>query len=206
MSSAKAAHPAPMLFAPSRIVTSVEDGTTDGAVAPRPIWAKTAMRNETSTIAQEANPGRTRFHGNGMGGGVAASRRTASITLVTKPDEGTTSSSPESIRSRLSCIIIPPPCSVSPKGAELCGAGFPSRGTVLPSPCPPANRGSALRQPRPYRGNRKESARPGTSAEGRRPHDARRDRDPHPRALRRWRADLSTLRYLRATRLARAGV
>src|SRR5262245_60266667 len=48
-------------------------------------------RIQTRIIAAAASPGRARFHGNSSGGGPAVSDRTASITLATKPDDGTIS-------------------------------------------------------------------------------------------------------------------
>src|ERR1700678_494020 len=59
--------------------------------------ATTAIRARRNTKHPTIMPGRARFHGNGIGGGAAASRRTASMTATAKPDDGSISSSLERI-------------------------------------------------------------------------------------------------------------
>lgn len=54
-----------------------------------------ATQTNTKTTAAPANIsiGSARFHGNGIGAGTAASRRTASMTDAQKPEDGTSASS-----------------------------------------------------------------------------------------------------------------
>src|ERR1035441_9852063 len=88
-------------------------------------------------------PGKARFHGNGMGGGAEASRRTASMTEEVKPDDGRTSSWAPRMRSISGSFIVPPsrvvtsdirpPSSVAQPGtAEAWCAEFPVRETSAP--------------------------------------------------------------------------
>src|SRR5580658_445582 len=60
------------------------------------ITCATAATSVTKTITSTNPPatmtGRARFQGNGIGGGAAASRRTASMTEAVKPDDGRISS------------------------------------------------------------------------------------------------------------------
>ena len=52
----------------------------------------TVMKTSASTNPPTTRPGRARFQGNGIGGGAAAWRRTASMTETAKPDDGRISS------------------------------------------------------------------------------------------------------------------
>jgi len=49
-----------------------------------------AIKTHTRAGPAAHSPGRARFHGNGIGGGADISRRTASMTDVTKPGDGMT--------------------------------------------------------------------------------------------------------------------
>ena len=83
----------------------VEDGRMHGRHGHGKLWSRCIAQlreaqlplTRTSTSAQPATtrPGRARFQGNGIGGGAAASRRTASMTETAKPDDGSISSSRE---------------------------------------------------------------------------------------------------------------
>src|SRR6266446_5933396 len=106
-------------------------------------------RISASAKPATSRPGRARFHGNGIGGGAAASRRTASMTETAKPDDGSISSSWERMEliSASSCsvkrLIKPPSGAAQPTAAEVYCVRFPGRETISPSPCPRAGRGSA---------------------------------------------------------------
>src|SRR6267143_4652012 len=84
-------------------------------VLPNCAMAATPLiRISTSAKPATTRPGRARFHGNGIGGGAAASRRTASMTEMANPDDGRISSSRERMEliSASSCslkrLIMPP--------------------------------------------------------------------------------------------------
>src|ERR1700722_5723718 len=149
-----------------------------------------AMKTDTSARPAAHSPGRARFHGNGIGGGAAALRRTASMTDVTKPDDGTISCSVDRIRSRSPCLISPPSPLMAFSLAALKIAvtiyyvAFHAHEIVSPSRFLPAVPDSARLRRCPCRGNRKESWSLDTSAEVRRPRGARRDPAPHSLALR----------------------
>ena len=70
-----------------------------------------AQRRTMLTIAA-AIPGKARFQGNESGGGVAFSRRTATMTEVTKPAEGAILCSLDKMRSKSSSLIGPPDAAV----------------------------------------------------------------------------------------------
>src|SRR5208337_4943499 len=97
-----------------------------------------ATRTTASARPPATRPGRARFHGNGIGGGAAASRRTASMTETAKPDDGRISPSPERMRSissssgRIELLIMPPPNAAQPAAAEVSRARFPARETISP--------------------------------------------------------------------------
>jgi hypothetical protein len=63
-------------------------GAGTGALPPENSLTPTTAIHASASAA-ENSPGTARFHGNAIGGGAAASRRTASITETTNPDEGT---------------------------------------------------------------------------------------------------------------------
>src|SRR5277367_2096503 len=90
----------------------------------------------TSTAPATTKPGKTRFQGNGIGGGATASRRTASITETTKPEEGRISFSRKSMRSisssPLAPFITPPSNAAQPATAEVCRAKSPVPETTAP--------------------------------------------------------------------------
>src|ERR1700682_210611 len=100
--------------------------------------AITLTRISTSAKPATTRPGSARFQGNGIGGGAAASRRTASMTETGKPHDGSISSSRERMEliSASSCsvkrLIMPPSDAAEPIVAEVCCAGFRARETVSP--------------------------------------------------------------------------
>src|SRR6202795_2223671 len=186
-------------------------GVESCGIAPLPsraIATTPPPRTPASTSPPTTRPGKARFHGNGIGGGAAASRRTASMTETAKPDDGRISSSRERMEliSASSCsvkrLIKPPSGAAQPTAAEVYCVRFPGRETVSPSPCPRAGRGSARQWRRPYRENKKELMPRGTSPAEHRPAAAPPDPGHALRSRRRRRARPEVQQCLRATPFA----
>src|ERR1700690_1790790 len=163
-------------------------------VANRALAATPAMRINISAQAAANKPGRARFHGNGIGGGATASRRTASMTEAANPEEGRISSSRKRMRSisfslcptslcPITGFIKPPSTAARPGAAEVCPAAVPAREIASPSPCPRAIPGCAPRREHPSRENKKASALRDTWPARQALPGAPLDRDRDPRAL-----------------------
>src|SRR5208282_4999835 len=96
----------------------------------------TVTKTSASTNPPTTRPGRARFQGNGIGGGAAASYRTASMTETAKPDDGRISSSRERMRSMspssspVKRLIKPPSGAAEPTVAEVYCAKSPARETI----------------------------------------------------------------------------
>ena len=106
------------------------------AVGALPNCTTAATRTTGSARPAITKPGSARFHGNGIGGGAAAPRRTASMTETAKPDDGRISSSPERMRSisssscRIKRLIMPPSNAAQLTAAEVYRARFPAHETI----------------------------------------------------------------------------
>src|SRR5215469_7038719 len=79
-----------------------------------------SQRRTMLTIAA-AIPGKARFQGNESGAGVSFSRRTATMTEVTKRAEGIIASYLDKMRSKSSSLIAPPDAAVL---ASSCSTTF----------------------------------------------------------------------------------
>src|SRR6185437_1588039 len=83
-----------------------------------------ATAPQTRTTAARTMPGMARFHGNGMGGGAAASSSTRSMTRARKPEVGISSSFWARMVSSWSCLMS---CLVSTgkvRGGDAAGFVF----------------------------------------------------------------------------------
>src|ERR1035438_10024175 len=172
----------------------VENRGAIDVVANRALATTPAMRINISAQAAANKPGRARFHGNGMGAGATASRRTASMTEAANPEEGRISSSRERTRSisfslcptslcPITGFIKPPSSAARPGAAAVCPAAVPAREIISPSPCPRAIPGCAPRREHPSRENKKASALRDTWPARRVRPGAPLDHDRGPRAL-----------------------
>jgi hypothetical protein len=110
-------------------------------------------RRASTTNPANTNPGNAHFQGKEIGGGVVASRWTASITASAKPLEGTISCSADSARSSSSHLMLPPN-SACQNVVQIARARSLVTEKVWPSRCPVASRGCGLRPQYPFRGNK----------------------------------------------------
>jgi putative transcriptional regulator len=118
--SAAAIQPAYAAIGPSNL-----DTNQAGSAGATSADFQTAAAKAANTATQAAMPGKARFHGKASGGGSEASRRTASMTLAVKPDEGTMSSCRDNARSRSSFLITPPLSPDARPGARVSLAAYP---------------------------------------------------------------------------------
>src|SRR5262249_39673177 len=93
ISSAKHIHPIllPLVVSTIGARTDCTVACVAGVAVVCATCVKAAITIATTTRPAATIPGSAYFQRNGIGGGVAASRRTASMTRLTKPDDGTIS-------------------------------------------------------------------------------------------------------------------
>jgi len=104
----------------------------DAAGPIRTSCVKPRITIETTMTPAATSPGKAYLQGKAMGGGVAASRRTVSITAATNPDEGTISGSFDKMRSSSLSFIRFPPCAENRSAREVSAVESHVRETVLP--------------------------------------------------------------------------
>src|SRR5215831_504597 len=161
-----------------RVGDKAED---DGPEFPRATNVTTATQRAASAKAAPEIPGNARFHGNGIGGGTAASHRTEPITASTKPDAGAMSCSLERMRSRSSCFTTPPFLRARPPAHSIVSSAvFHAHERASPLRFLPVAPGCAPPREYPSRENKKEVRLLYTSAAASPPRAAPRDLDFPP--------------------------